>query len=196
MLQLLPILMLVLAFLATSTILLWFVVAEKSRVYTPSFIVSAQKNEKLIIAFRGLNGIMDDASLIYWAKANGYDVKIFQHYEMNKASSYLSKVKYKSIEILGFSKGAETAYAFCKSHKDRNFERLLTIGTYHTVTSSFGYSRLPLKNVTAHLNFIEKHQQPKGFEDNAINISLGPTIHFDAVKKTLKMLDKFKETGE
>ena len=144
---------------------------------------------KHMIAFRGLNNIFEDATMKKWCDKNGYKLKVFNYYDLNDAADYVTELDSDHIEILGYSRGAVSAYSLAKITPKVQYKRMLTVGSYHTVTSSFGRARPKLKNVHVHLNYIEKHQQPEGFFNNPINVSLGECSHFKAVEKTLSMID-------
>lgn len=144
-----------------------------------------------LIAFRGLGGAMEEVELRAWAKRNNYILKIYHHSQLDKAMTFvLSLPKKANVEILGFSKGAETAYELARDTDEVAYRRMLTVGTYHTVTTSFATNRRPpLPNVRKHWNFVESHQQPKNFKKNPINISLGVVSHYKALSKTLNILE-------
>jgi len=144
---------------------------------------------KHMIAFRGLNNIFEDSTMKKWCQKHDYKLRIFNYFEVADAIDYVTDLDSDHIEILGYSRGAVSAYDLAKKTPDIHYTRMLTVGSYHTVTSSFGNARPKLKNVGVHLNYIEKHQQPKGFFNNPINISLGECSHFKAVEKTLSMID-------
>lgn len=146
---------------------------------------------KNLIAIRGLRGVMDDDAVIAFSKKHDYDLKIFNHTQYTDIVEYLTILKDPHTELLGFSKGAEVAYKVASMRPKFEFRRLITIGTYHTVTSSFGTKTRPvLKNVRVHYNFIEVFQQPANFDQNPINISLGEVSHYNSVKVALTLLEK------
>ena len=147
---------------------------------------------KNAIFIRGLNGVMDDAAAIEWAKKREFDLKIFNWQPMAPIVTYINKLR-DPIDLIGFSKGAEIAYAVAQQMPHIWFDRMITVGAYHTVTSSFGTKRRPrLINVAKHWNFVEKFQQPEGFFNNPINIDLGDVSHFNSLKKALGILDTLK----
>lgn len=143
-----------------------------------------------VIAFRGLYNVFDDNSMKVWCDKFDYKLKIFSATQVEEAVKYASKLQSDHIEIFGFSRGAKSAYELAQATPNIKYKRMITIGSYHTVTSSFLTSRKPLSNVLEHRNYIEKHQQPDDFNKNPINISLGNTYHYDALKKTLDILDR------
>lgn len=161
---------------------------EKPVKVTPASRSISLKN---LIVFRGLNGALEETTVRKWSKEKNYIIKIFHHSELDKAISYvLSLSDRRHVEVLGFSKGAETAYALARDVDEVVFRRLITVGTYHTVTTSFSTGRRPpLPNVRKHWNFVEKHQQPKGFKTNTINVSLGVVSHFKSLSKALELMD-------
>lgn len=143
-----------------------------------------------IIAFRGLDNVFDDEAMKQWSKNHNYKLKIFSYYEVDKAVKFANSLVSDHIEIFGFSRGARSAYEFAQQTPTIRYKRLITVGAYHTVTSSFANTRPPLPNVLEHRNYVERHQQPDGFSKNPINISLGDTYHYDALRKTLNILEK------
>jgi hypothetical protein len=143
-----------------------------------------------MIAFRGLNEALEVKTLSDWCKRNGYTLKIFSYHEVDKAVKYTASLNISShIEVWGYSRGAVSAYELCKLTSKKRYAKLHTIGTYHTVTSSFGKNRKRLVNVEEHKNYVESHQQSKGFKSNSINVSLGNVSHFEATKKALEIID-------
>jgi pimeloyl-ACP methyl ester carboxylesterase len=115
---------------------------------------------------------------------------IFSYFQVAEAGDYMKHL-IGAIDIIGFSRGARSAYELAAAYPNISIRRMITIGSFHTVTSSFGNgTRPPLKNVGEHRNYIESHQQPPDFNKNPINISLGPTIHYESVKKVLDILEK------
>jgi hypothetical protein len=135
---------------------------------------------------------MDDDTVSQWAANRGYRLWIFDHWEDSDIVEYIERIKYDYLMILGFSKGAETAYEVCRIADTSPVDLLLTVGTYHTVTSSFGNRRPSLHNVKKHYNMIEDFQQPDDFEDNPINIDLGNVTHWGSVKAALEKLDEIE----
>lgn len=146
---------------------------------------------KIIIAFRDLDGSLDEASLKAWAEKNAYTTKIFNFNQVDEATKFVESVDLKEnmLEILGFSKGVESAYELARFTPEITYRRLLTIGTYWGVTKSFEPDgvRPPRKNVEDHKNYVEIFQQPNGFGANPINVSLGICKHQDAVRKALEI---------
>jgi pimeloyl-ACP methyl ester carboxylesterase len=144
--------------------------------------------KKLLICFRGLNNIFEDDTAKKWAQEHGYELKVFNYFEVDEAESWIRKTNYDHIWLLGYSRGAVSAYDLAKRTPTMTYKRMLTVGSYHTVTSSFGKSRPALPNVVVHRNYIETHQQPKDFAKNINNISLGKVSHFEAVKATFDLI--------
>lgn len=145
---------------------------------------------KNAIVVRGLYGLLDEKAVKDWSEKHGFDLKIFNWEQLGHTQRYIRACK-EPIDLIGFSKGAEIVYAAARNCSDILFDRLITIGTYHTVTSSFGTQRRPtLRNIKQHLNFVEKFQQPAGFENNPINIDLGKVEHMKSVSVALKLLDE------
>ena len=144
---------------------------------------------KVLIVFRGLNNLLDDDSVVKWAQAHDYALKIFNYFEVDSAKQYVLGLKDSQIEVLGFSRGAVSAYDLCRATPNVQYKRLYTVGTYITVTQSFGNSRPELDNVEMHRNYVEDFQQPDDFQDYACNISLGHCEHMASVKKALAIIE-------
>lgn len=156
---------------------------------TPSRPITTADNINLIV-FRGLNNVLDKASVFAFAKKHNATLMVFSYFQVAEAGDYMKHLK-GPIDIIGFSRGARSAYELADAHPNIPIRRLITIGSFHTVTSSFGNGkRPPLRNVGEHRNYIESHQQPQDFDKNPINISLGPIIHYDSVKAVLDILEK------
>ena len=140
-----------------------------------------------MIAFKGLNEAFESKVMTEWCRKNNYTLRIFGYKEVNQAIKYVNKTPREShIEVWGYSRGAVAGYDLIRLTPTIRYSRLHTIGTYHTVTSSFGKSRPVPQNVSKHTNYVETHQQPKGFFKNPNNVSLGPVNHFEATKKALE----------
>lgn len=145
--------------------------------------------KKYMIAFKGLNDAFETKVMTEWCRKNNYTLRIFGYKEVNTAIKYVNKTPREShIEVWGYSRGAVAGYDLIKLTPTIKYARLHTIGTYHTVTASFGKSRHVPKNVNRHTNYVETHQQPKGFYKNPNNVSLGPVNHFEATKKALEII--------
>ena len=141
--------------------------------------------KRYMIAFKGLNEAFETKVMTEWCRKNNYTLRIFGYKELDQAIKYVNKTPREShIEVWGYSRGAVAGYKLIKLTPNVKYARLHTIGTHPTVTNSFGV----LKNVSRHTNYVETHQQPKGFFKNPNNVSLGPVNHFEATKKALEVI--------
>lgn len=161
--------------------------SSKAIVY-PEFPIT----KKYMIAFRGLGSALDEESLSDWCDRNNYVLKVYDYTQDEAALRYAMSIKSVHLEILGFSKGAETAYDLADDlGAAKKIKRMITVGSYHTVTTSFATKRRPpLPNVKEHWNFIETFQQPENFNVNPINVSLGNVAHLQSVKAALNLIDE------
>lgn len=155
-----------------------------------SSAVLKPQRAKVLVAFRGINSLLDEKAVKAWAKQNGYAVKIYDYPEVNAAAKYVDALNDSAdVDVLGFSRGAVSAYQLVASTPDEHYNRLITVGAVRSVTTSFGNGERPKpSNVGQHLNFSESWQQPDGFSKNPINISVGDVEHMDSVGKALEML--------
>jgi pimeloyl-ACP methyl ester carboxylesterase len=142
-----------------------------------------------VIAFRGLQNLLDHQSLLKWTTDNHYSLSVFPYEAVDQAEDLAAANKDSIIDIIGFSRGARAAYELTEQSPQLQYNRLITIGTHPSVSKTFGNVRSPLPNVRIHLNFVEQFQQYPGFFDNPINVDLGNVVHLQAVKKTLELLD-------
>ena len=145
--------------------------------------------KRYMIAFKGLNEAFETKVMTEWCRKNNYTLRIFGYKEVNQAIKYVNKTPREShVEVWGYSRGAVAGYDLIRLTPTIKYDRLHTVGTYHTVTSSFGNSRPVPQNVGRHTNYVETHQQPKDFFNNPNNVSLGPVNHFEATKKALEVI--------
>lgn len=174
-------------FLISLFVLFFFVSAAPVPKVYPDFPIT----KKHMIAFRGLNSVIDEQTLTDWCEENRYVLRVFNHEQTDAALTYALTLKTVHLELLGFSKGAESAYELAEDLVDvKKIRRLITVGTYHTVTTSFATKRRPkLKNVKVHYNFVETAQQPENFKANPINVSVGKVDHLTALKESFKLID-------
>jgi Phage tail lysozyme len=70
----------------------------------------------VLIAFAGLNGALDRDALDRIAKAKGMTAKVFQWTEEDAAREYMKQHSGERVEVLGFSKGAETMRNFLSNN--------------------------------------------------------------------------------
>jgi len=150
-----------------------------------------QEKTKHLIIFRGLGGLLETEAIKKYSENNNYKLKIYHYTEIDNAIKYIQTIdknNFQHKEIWGFSKGAESAYETIELTPNSKYAKLITIGTYPTVTSSFGESRPIPSNVRKHKNYVESWQQPKEFTHNKNNISLGNVAHMEALSKTISIL--------
>ena len=162
---------------------------ESITVHPSKNLDTQSPTKRYMIAFKGLNEAFETKVMTEWCRKNNYTLRIFGYKEVNQAIKYVNKTPREShIEVWGYSRGAVAGYDLIRLTPTIRYSRLHTIGTYHTVTSSFGKSRPVPQNVSKHTNYVETHQQPKGFFKNPNNVSLGPINHFEATKKALELI--------
>jgi hypothetical protein len=163
--------------------------SESSTKHPSKNLDTHSQSVRYMIAFKGLNGAFETNTMTEWCRMNNYILKIFDYKEVDQAIKFVKTIPVDShIEVWGYSRGAVAGYDLIRLTPTIKYDRLHTVGTYHTVTSSFGNSRPVPQNVGRHTNYVETHQQPKDFFNNPNNVSLGPVNHFEATKKALEVI--------